>query len=142
MHTTKKYLQKIQEREILIENKKDQIQRLHNSCYGLPGLDYSATKVTTGSEACASFEKKIDAVLDAEKRLAELTIEIISEQQEAIDQIQNLSNVLYSDLLYRRYVKGETLQEIAKSLYYSDEYIRKLHAKALDAFMNEYPEIK
>ena len=44
----------------------------------------------------------------------------------------------YSRILYARYVQGRGLQEIAKELCYSYEWMRHLHGVALKEFAKKY----
>ena len=57
------------------------------------------------------------------------------------NQIEQITPGLYSDVLYLRYIKGETLLDICDELNYSYDWIRRIHGRALVAFGRRFPEI-
>lgn len=48
--------------------------------------------------------------------------------------IQNLQDNVLTEILYRKYVLGKTLEEISFTLNYSKRHIERLHMKALEKF--------
>lgn len=48
--------------------------------------------------------------------------------------IQNLPDNILTEILYRKYVLGKTLEEISFTLNYSKRHIERLHLKALEKF--------
>ena len=46
--------------------------------------------------------------------------------------IKNLPDNLLSEILYRKYILGKTLEEISFTLNYSKRHIERLHLKALE----------
>ena len=51
--------------------------------------------------------------------------------------IKNLPDNLLSEILYRKYILGKTLEEISFTLNYSKRHIERLHLKALEIIENK-----
>ncbi len=86
-----------------------------------------------------------DKVADAAIKAADLEVEIFSdlcnlavERDKVIDRIHGLREVEYIEVLFRRYVEGKRLLDIAKECGFTYQYIRHLHGKALEAFSQRY----
>ena len=59
----------------------------------------------------------------------------ISERQQIIDRIHRTDKEEYIQVLYKRYIEGKDFKEIKKEMHYEVSYLRKLHIKALNAYI-------
>lgn len=90
--------------------------------YGGTGGSHSAS-----DELGAAVARIVDAENDAAKELA-----ILRKTMQEVDAvIRKVSDERYRNLLYRRYICGETFEEIAVAMHYSWRQIIRLHGNAL-----------
>lgn len=59
----------------------------------------------------------------------------ISERQQIIDRIHRIDKEEYIQVLYKRYIEGKDFKEIKREMHYEVSYLRKLHVKALNAYI-------
>lgn len=59
----------------------------------------------------------------------------ISERQQIIDRIHQTDKEEYIQVLYKRYIEGKNFEEIKREMHYEVSYLRKLHVKALNAYI-------
>lgn len=125
----KEYLLKIEKNERLINNKQDELFRLRRLA--------ESTTIDISKEAVKSSGVS-DKIGNITARIVDLENEIISDSLRAIDDmnerisvIEQLEDATEYDIIYRRYVKHQTLQQITDELHYTYEWICKLHGKAL-----------
>lgn len=59
----------------------------------------------------------------------------ISERQQIIDRIHRTDKEEYIQVLYKRYIEGKNFKEIKREMHYEVSYLRKLHIKALNAYI-------
>ena len=59
----------------------------------------------------------------------------ISERQQIIDRIHRTDKEEYIQVLYKRYIEGKSFEAIKREMHYEVSYLRKLHVKALNAYI-------
>lgn len=59
----------------------------------------------------------------------------ISKRQQIIDRIHQTDKEEYIQVLYKRYIEGKNFEEIKREMHYEVSYLRKLHVKALNAYI-------
>lgn len=113
----------------MIENKQEEIQRLHDL----------ATRITISAEnervqASGSNDKMADIICSATDLEAELEKDIsglIKLRKEIMQEIDALGNIDMIDLMYKRYFQCKKWELIAEELHMSYRNVIRLHAKAL-----------
>lgn len=79
-------------------------------------------------------------IVTVENDIKDKIIEYIEAKNKIIDQIHNLNNELYIDILYRRYVRGErNFTKMAYEMGYTYKYIVNKHGEALTEFERIHP---
>jgi len=79
------------------------------------------------------------AVIKRLIRKVERAIKYLSNRQNTIfDQVQGIADDRYRQLLFLRFIEGKDLLHISEEMSYSEQYIRRLHGKALEAFTQRY----
>lgn len=78
---------------------------------------------------------------DRELEYEDLLWEYSHKMEEMTLRIARLDNGIYAQLLYLLYVEGRSREDIGTIMYYSPGYVSALHAKALAAFEEKYPDI-
>lgn len=132
VNPTKEYLLQIQRIEADIRQRKAEAERLRLDAMYPQGTDYSAERVMHSCDSDSM--KKVDKYIDMCREIDREVEQLARIRHRIIGEIQRVENGLYSELLYKRYVEGESLERIAREMNYSYIYIRESHGRALQAF--------
>lgn len=84
------------------------------------------------------FADMIAALADKDRTRTELIFAYEVQRDQIVDQILGLGVDIYEDLLFRRYVQEQTLEQIAVAMHYSYDRVRHLHGEALQFFTRKY----
>ena len=111
-----------------------QLYREKESLLGITRNIKSDEKVQTstgsgGLEATVLERDRIQKEIDKAMSL------YISERQQIIDRIHRTDKEEYIQVLYKRYIEGKDFKEIKREMHYEVSYLRKLHIKALNAYI-------
>lgn len=111
-----------------------QLYREKESLLGITRNIKSDEKVQTstgsgGLEATVLERDRIQKEIDKAMSL------YISERQQIIDRIHQTDKEEYIQVLYKRYIEGKDFKEIKREMHYEVSYLRKLHVKALNAYI-------
>ena len=119
------YLQRIEKIDALLENKKEDYERAFAVAGGMGG--FSACDSVQSSK---NFQKMPDAVckyIEIEKEMDDLK----RERKAIVETLEQLPAVDY-DLLFKTFVQGYSLKEIAKHFDKSYDWAKKRKRTALD----------
>ena len=111
-----------------------QLYREKESLLGITRTIKSDERVQTstgsgGLEATVLERDRIQKEIDKAMSL------YISERQQIIDRIHRTDKEEYIQVLYKRYIEGKDFKEIKREMHYEVSYLRKLHVKALNAYI-------
>ena len=137
--TPKEYLSQIEKLSIIIKQKKEESRELKELCLCAGGIDYSKDKIQA-SAGDAGFENMIEKIIELDSKINNL-ISIYAElKNKIINEIQQLNNPTYVKILYKRYVEYKTLNQIAKEMNYTYDWIKHVHGYALQEFGKKTPK--
>lgn len=136
--TAKQYLRKIQWYEIKIEQRKFQLKGLYEDIDYLRGIDYSIDKVQTSPRD--AMAEKVIRVQQLREEIVQKIADYEAARDEIIAQIQNVSNIAHSALLFKRYVERKKFELIAVEMAYNYAYTRSIHGEALKAFAEQFAD--
>lgn len=123
--TAKEYLEQIQKIDDFIADLKEEIQRQNNIADGIGGFNIGERVQTT-----RNLHKMSDAVhesIDLQRKVDVLTVQ----REEIIETIKKLPVNEYK-VIYRVYVKGLLLKQVAADCKKSYIWAKKMHIKGLD----------
>ena len=129
----KEYLRQLQKLDIIINQKLQELDEL-KKMGGIKCIDYTMEKVQSSQKHCATFENVLIKIIDMENEINTDIDKLVNKRHCIINQINELQNVQYIEILYKRYVEYKDLKKIAKEMEYTYDYIRKIHVKALQNF--------
>lgn len=132
--TAKEYLRQIEIIDMKVSQKIEELNQMRDKVTLMSGIDYSRDRVQTTP---TTGNKQIEALVDFEAKVWRMVEEETYFRNEIVNQIQTLTNPLYVDILYRRYVQLHSLERIACDMNYSYKYICNVHGKALQAFQKD-----
>lgn len=131
--TAKEHLQEIRKFDRYIEQKQIEYDSLYRLRGGAGAIDYSKDKVQTSPDG-QGFTRISDRLVDLQSEINEAVDRFCQMKHERIDQIQQLSKVEYSEILFKRYVEYKSLDQIAYEMNYTYKYICNVHGFALKEF--------
>ena len=131
--TAKEYLQEIRKMDLAIDQKQTEYDTMKKKRTYIGGMDYSSERVQTSPDG-SGFTKISDRLLDMQRGINDDIDEWHDMRHERINQIQQLSKSEYVDILFRRYVRYQSLKDISDALKFDYNYTCNLHGNALKEF--------
>lgn len=117
----KSILEKIEELKNDIENWRELGEKVTPSLTGMPQGGQNVPKVEQSAVMICDIEKEINERI---KQLSGIYMRILS----VIDTVDDIN---LQNLLHRRYIDGQTFEEIAADMHYSWRHVHRQHKKAL-----------
>lgn len=140
---TKDYLKQIKVLDIKIKQLEEQVVRLKTLAMSPKGM--SINNNPGGKKSVISEEDRLNKLvveyIDLEQKAAMLKKQLEATRSEIIGQIQRLEDVRYIDVLYRRYVKFESYERIAREMAYSMDHVKLIHRQALEKLEEKLEEL-
>ena len=93
----------------------------------------SLTKTDNNGTRTDKFSDGIDRIDRIEKNKNEKLVELLTKKFVVDDKIDKLEYP-HRDVLFMRYSRGKSWEQIAKELYYSTDNVFKIHGKALQKY--------
>lgn len=135
----KVYLQKVEKMDLCIDQKLLQLEDLKSVRFNVQAIDYEKEKVICSiANNCL---KKSDRYMDLDKEINKEIDNFFDLKQVIINQIQQLDNATYIDILHKKYIeykKYPNFETIAVEYNKSYRHITRLHGKALEAFRKKF----
>jgi hypothetical protein len=138
MSNAKEYLQKIRLYDSRINNSLEELSDLEDMVLRITPVLKDDVVSSSGSQ---------DKLGDTVAKICDLKAQInrdidtyVDLKREAVDKLKKVEKTEYYDILHKRYVEFQSLEQIAVSMNYTYRWIRRLHGRALQAFekvMNE-----
>ena len=136
--TAKEYVQQLRRQELLIQQRKQELAHLRLTLDGLGGTDFSRERVQGGPLNSSVVENKALQMCELESEINGMFDDYFQLLGVIIRQIQGLGNQSQIQLLFKRYIEGKKLRDIAKEMGYSYVYVKELHKKSLQNFESSY----
>ena len=131
---TKEYLQQIQKIDLEIEHSIAELDTLKGLSTTISAMDYSKPRVQGGGSNEASFVRTIQKICDLEEKINRQIDSYVDLRHKIIREIQSIQNVVYSEMLYKRYVEYKDYDVIARELGCTKHWVKHLHSKAIAEF--------
>ncbi len=132
--TPKEYLKQIEVLENQVKHLHFELEAAESTIAQIRAIRYDSEKVQNGTRPHeASFEREIDHVIELKNKLIAKIAETNEKRHEIISVINEVPNVIYSNLLFKLFVEHKTLESCARELGFSYDYTIELQRKALKA---------
>ena len=82
----------------------------------------------------SNFDETLASVIDLESKITYDVCKYINLKYKILSEINAMEDNTLSVILFKRYILGKTLNQIAKELNYSYDHLRHLRLKALREF--------
>lgn len=139
--TAKEYLRRFLSLTIRIQHKKAELAELRATAVSVGGTDYSNDRVQISYSGAAPFESKVEKLIELQTDLSSEVVDYEMQKSKIINEIHDVKDDNFVQLLYLRYVEGLHWDAVAVRMKYSSAHIRKLHGQALSDFAKCHPEI-
>lgn len=136
--TAKEYLTQIETLNRRICRRNAELAELIELKNSIGGVDYSAGRASSVKKFEAGFENLSIKIIDEGSRIEKDINNLINIKSKIINQIENMNNDIYKDILFYRYVDLRSLGWIADKQGYSYVHTCRLHGWALQAFERQY----
>ena len=136
----KEYLSQIRIKDAMIDvwiKEKEEMWRRMMSLNS-PQYDGVSVQSSKDPDKYGAMWAKIDA---KERKINKEIDELIDAKAKIIHEIQDVPDERFVEILMRRYISCQKLEDIAKEMGYVHGWIRQLHGQALIAFEHVHPEI-
>jgi len=137
---TQRYLCQIKILDTKIKQKQEQYNQLYESAHSVGAVRYEREPVQT-SKTNDAIERSIIRYLELEEEIKDETLKFQKTKHKIINEIQELDDDRFINLLYKKYVEYKPMNMIAEEMCYSYDYVKELHRNSLKAFEDKHPTI-
>lgn len=134
--TTKEYLGQLLRMDRLIDNKVYELCKLRAYAIGISSGDNSERVQSSGSHD--KMGDVVSKIVDLERYVNTLIDDMYDKRMVITSQIESLDDMNDSDILYRYYAKGMSMERIANEEDRSIKQVGRKMDKALEAFEKKY----
>ena len=127
-------MQQIQRLDTVIDQKLKELEDLKAKSTSIGSIDYSKERVQSTPSQEAPFVKTINRIIDLSYEIDRRVDEFVDKKHLIINQIHELENPVYIQLLHKHYVEYKELKDVAREMNFSYDRIRHLHEPALKDF--------
>lgn len=138
--TAKEYLSEVQRLKTIIERKREQIKEIREDASTVRAVRSDLDKVS-GSGYTDRIGEAVAKISELETEIENDILTLVFLKHDIINQIQEIENHNYADILYKHYIKGESLAKIAYEMDLTYQYVIVLHGKALKDFEKQHKDI-
>ena len=142
--TAKEYLSQLGVLDQKIKHKKQELREAKGD-RGIhakkDGSEVENVQTSFGSTQGNQTEAQALRVVSLEEDIEDRIIQYMELKHRLIDEIHDINDSLFIDILYRRYVRNErNFTQIACDMGYTYKYVINKHGEALMAFERAHPE--
>ena len=134
--TTQEYLSQISRYNRIINNKSRELLQLRELA-----ISVSAVKNEERVQTTPNFDKIGTAyckISENEEKLLKLVDKYIETREKIISEIESMEDETEYQILFSRYVMGDTLEKISQDMNYVYRNITRLHGKSLKSFEKRF----
>jgi hypothetical protein len=130
--TAKEYLWRVRDAERDLKRLEQEYEQAKADILHLKAIQYDADKVTGGK--IGDLSDAIAAVEGYMERLNAQWDKLIALRKEAKMLIERIADGRYREVLTRRYLHGQSWEQVAVDMGYDYYHVHKLHGRALKIF--------
>lgn len=130
----KEYLLQLQRLNTNINQKITELDDLRAMITCIKSPTFDSDKVQSSGSGDAAFVRQIEKIVLLQDEINKEIDRFADEKHKIINEIQQLSDSRYIEILFKRYVQFKRLEVVAVEMNYSYQYTIELHGYALKAF--------
>lgn len=132
-----KYLKQVKKLEIKWKEKQEELETLRTYTSSVAAVNYQKERIQA-TKKVDTLEENIIRCEQLEEQVNNMFNRYFDTRKKITDEIQELENEKHIELLFKWYVQGKKIEQIADEMGYSEYYIKELKGKALDEFQKLY----
>lgn len=113
------------------------LEELETIAAGAGGIDYAKERVTSSPVTTDRIGERVDELAALREIFAARKAEALEAMKDAAELISLVTTAKGYDLLSRRYIYGETWDEIGFGMRYSFRQLIRIHAQAIEEIRKE-----
>ena len=129
----KEYLLGLRLLDLKIKQKQKEADEIRAASVSIGSNDYSKDKIQ-GNSTEAGFVRLVEKLQVLETEIKQELCQFMEKKHQIINEIQQIDNSVYMEILYKKYVLFMDLWEISQDMNYIDGYVRRMHGYALQVF--------
>lgn len=131
--STRKYLSQVRAMEVRIRHKEIQLNELKEIATSGGAIRYDKDKVIS-TVRTDKLEAQVVKYVDLENEIRADIQRYLETKNRIIAEIHSMTDSRYMDVLFKRYVEGKDIFQIADEVGYSYDWTRHLFLEAIDEF--------
>lgn len=128
--TAKEYLSQYRAAEVKTKHREKQLAELRSTLCAA-GINISEKVQTSPKD---SMSEDVARVIDLEAEIRAEKLRLEEFKHKIINEIHQLENPLFVQILYKRYIECKSLWEISDEINYAYRHVKRLHGHALQEF--------
>lgn len=137
----KEYLLQIKHLDLMITAWIEQKESMWHQLYSLSSPKHDGISVQ-GTKDPDKFSELWARIDEKERKIGREIDKLADTKQRITEEIGRIEDIRYVEILLRRYVQMQKLEDIANEMHYSYDRVRHLHGFALLEFERVNPHIK
>lgn len=134
--TAKEYLEQVKAKEAVIKNLERDRANLLSMMYSIGSVgNKERVQSSKDPDKFGTLYGKID---EKEREIASEISKLIDFKLKISSEINKMKDERYIELLHRRYIEYESLNEISIDMQYSLKHVTQLHKRALQEFEKQF----
>lgn len=132
--TAKQYLSSLKMLNIKINHKIQEVEELRALSFSTGGLAADNERVQTSPSGDGRQIALVNRYVDLEAEINRLIDKYVDRKDKIINEIHQLEDTRYVELLFKHYVEFKSLTRIAEEIHYTYKWTCDLHGRALLSF--------
>ena len=132
--TAKQYLSSLKMLNIKINHKLQEVEELRALSFSSGGLAADNERVQTSPSGDGRQIALVNRYVDLEMEINQLIDKYVDRKDKIINEIHQLEDARYLEILFKRYVEFKSLLLVSKEMKYDYSHLRHLHGQALKDF--------
>lgn len=125
----KEYLQQIKRQEFIVRTLNDEVEEIIAKL-GIKAYSYNDEPPSQGGNP-KRMEYLIYKKIELQDEMDQETRRLCEMRKETIERLNTLPEVKESEVLYKRYLKYQSWERIARDMNYSIRQVQRIHGEAL-----------
>ena len=128
----KAYLWRVRDAERELKRLEEEYEQAKSDILHLKAMEYDKDKVS--NSRIGDLSDAIAALEGYAERIAEQWDKLIALREDAKVLIERIADGRYRDVLVRRYLQGQSFEQVAVGMGFDYRWTRRLHGRALNEF--------
>ena len=135
--TTKEYLSQVRKYDGRINKELEELDYLRELAKGISSVSTSNVKVKSSGDKDL-LSKRVVKIAELESKIDDMVDNYVEKRRTILEQLHSLDNELEVEVLYKKFFKGMTIDEIGYDIGYSRTGVYNLYSSGMISFEQKY----